>query len=122
MTFPSNDLEEMLRDANEDRLDIGTFLRALVRSTAWVPVSQGDNGEGPQIRTVRVESKPYVRVFTSEEQARAVLPEKNYINPVLGTVLRNLPSDWGLVINPNAELGFSVGSQTLRQILTEEGL
>lgn len=120
MTFPSNDLETMLQDASQDRLDIGTFLKTLVRSTAWVPVSTGE--DGPQIRTVRVESKPYVRVFTSEEQARAVLPEKNYINPVLGTVLRNLPGDWGLVINPNAAFGFTIGGPTLQQILAEEGI
>ncbi|GAA2530396.1 SseB family protein [Rarobacter incanus] len=122
MTFPANDLEKMLEDASEDRLDIGTFLRTLVRSTAWVPVSAGEAGEGPQIRTVRIESQPYVRVFTSEEQARSVLPEKNYINPVLGTVLRNLPGDWGLVINPNAAFGFTINAQTIRTILADEGL
>ncbi|SNS96604.1 SseB protein N-terminal domain-containing protein [Micrococcales bacterium KH10] len=117
MTFPSNDLEQLLLDASQDRLDMGSFLQALVESTAWVPVSSGDNDEGPQIRTVRIEDKPYVRVFTSEEQARAVLPEKNYINPVLGTVLRNLPDEWGIVINPNAELGFTVNAQTIRSII-----
>ncbi len=118
MTFPCNDLEELLRDASEDRSDIGSFLKALVQSPAWVPVS-GEAGADSEIRTVRIEDQPYVRVFTSEEQARAVLPDKTFINPVFGTILRKVPEDWGVVVNPTGSFGFTVNAQTIRGILTE---
>jgi hypothetical protein len=116
MTFPSNDLEKLLLDASEDRVDMATFLRELVSSPAWVPISGGTD-EDPEIRTVRIEDKPYVRVFTSEEQARAVLPDKELINPALAVVLRELPKDWGVVVNPNAALGFTVGAQTIHALV-----
>jgi len=116
MTFPSNELEQLLLDASEDRIDMATFLRELVTSPAWVPISGGTD-EDPEIRTVRIEDKPYVRVFTSQEQASAVLPGKELINPSLAIVLRELPADWGVVVNPNAALGFTVGAQTIRSLV-----
>jgi len=119
MTFPSNDLETLLQAASEDRADMATFLRELVASRAWVPVSGGSD-ENPEIRTVRIEDKPYVRVFTSQEQARAVLPDKHLINPVLSVVLREVPEDWGVVVNPNAELGFTVGAATVRRLVSAD--
>lgn len=118
MTFPSNDLEKLLQDASEDRLDIGSFLKTLVQSPAWVPVS-GEPGEESEIRTVRIEDQPFVRVFTSEEQARAVLPDKTFISPIFGTILSKVPEDWGVVVNPTGAFGFTINAQTIRGILAE---
>lgn len=117
MSFPTNTLEELLLDASEDRLDIGSFLAKFIQAPAWVPVS-GTTPEDPEIRTVRIEDKPYIRVFTSREQAEAVLPDKECVQLVLADILRRVPDDWGVVINPNGAFGFTVGAQTLRNLLS----
>lgn len=115
MTFPVNDVETLLIEVAEDRLDVGAFLSALFDGRVWVPLSIGGD-DFAEIRAVDHEGSPFVRVFTSQEQALEVLPDRQFAEVSPRDLIARGPVEWGLAINPGTDLGFTVSAATLRQL------
>jgi len=143
MTFPEisprNEVERLLLDMNEARIEPENFARALIDQQIFIPIRD----EKYQIAGFQLSTKAEPLVIEDEDGARVLIafssPERakeftaefagefpNYGGGLLTEVswiLRRLGADMGLSINPGQKLGFDFDTDMvamLASLLPEE--
>ncbi|MYV65344.1 enhanced serine sensitivity protein SseB, partial [Streptomyces sp. SID2131] len=73
VTWPGNELEEVLAASLGNPEAGGRLLEVLGRSPVWVPLPNGGGPDSPDLdlATMEIEGAAYVPVFSSEQQLRA---------------------------------------------------
>jgi hypothetical protein len=120
MTFPSNPLEESLRDAAEGRVSVGEWLESLLAAQVWAPVSSADGGSGT-FPVLSVDGGSYVAVFTSEEELSRAQPQAAYVVAPCRDLVQHLPAHVGVAVNPGGSLGLPLPAAELRRLVDQRG-
>ena len=113
--FPANELEEGLVSASEGRRTVESWLTDLDQAEVWVPLEQSDDAGGT-MRTVTMDAKPYVPVFTSRHQLESTFGEAPMVNPPMNEFVTYLPADVGVAINPGGDLGLPLESAAVQML------
>jgi hypothetical protein len=119
-TFPSNPLEEALRDAAEGRLGVGEWLESLLPARVWAPVVSAEGGTG-SFPVLSVEGGSYVAVFTSEEELARVEPDAAFVVAPFRDLVERLPTHVGVAVNPGGSLGLPVPAAEVRRLVDGRG-
>jgi hypothetical protein len=114
MAFPANNVESVLGGL---RAGIGTpdqLLRALADNELWVPLPGGTTGGQAQLPIMLIEGRPYVAVYTSQEQYSRGAGEQTHM-VIRGRELAGmLAEELGLAVNPGGEVGLPVRLEGVR--------
>ncbi|WP_439676653.1 enhanced serine sensitivity protein SseB [Embleya sp. MST-111070] len=110
MPFPANPVESALVAAMRDPSRAEALFEALAEADVWVPLPEGGSAADTELTlpTAEIDGRPYVPVFSSEEQFRRLA------GPMAGTVApmrefaRGLPPHIGIVVNPGGEVGIPI--------------
>ncbi|MEV6326818.1 enhanced serine sensitivity protein SseB [Streptomyces sp. NPDC051909] len=108
VTWPGNELEEVLAASLGNPSAGGRLVEVLGRSPVWVPLP---NGGGPESRdldlpTMEIDGAAYVPVFSSEQQFLAVAGEHmSYTIAPARDFARGLPPQLGIAVNPGGTVG-----------------
>jgi hypothetical protein len=113
MTFPSNDTERVLAAAAEGRTGMQSFLRTLVDGEVFLSKSAFSDA-GLTLATTTIDSRAYIRVYTSDEQALAG-GEEGSVEVAARGLIRSMPSHVGFALNVGGDLGLPVFAETLQQ-------
>jgi len=116
---PTNDLEQLLLDAHEGRLEGEDFMRALLTSSVFMPVEDSGIISGLQANT---RAKPLALkdedgtdilvLFSSPDRTRDFL--KNYpgydggLLEAFGKLLSRMGCGFGIALNPGWEAGIDI--------------
>ncbi|MFD7707781.1 enhanced serine sensitivity protein SseB [Streptomyces sp. NPDC059785] len=106
--WPGNELEEVLSASLGVPSAGGRIVEVLGRSFLWIPLP---NGGGPHsgpldLPTMEIEGRPYVPVFSSEEQFRHVVG--GHMGCTVAPAVefaRGLPPQVGIAVNPDGVVG-----------------
>lgn len=115
MTFPSNDLEQVLLAVSRNETGIASFLDRLLVSNVFVPSTPTTDG-GASLDVRSIDNRAYVSVFTSSEQAASASGSSTEVPAA--TLLSTIPDHVGFAVNPGGDLGLPVYAETLRQAAT----
>ncbi len=115
-------LERAIARAQEGAIDSKVVLWTLAASEiVFINQGQPQQDEFPSAPlTVKREGSLFMAVFTSRELAVGLL-ESHHVpvhTPAL-EVLRRIPADSGLVVNPGSRLGFELPSDGLRAFVLD---
>ncbi|OPC81053.1 enhanced serine sensitivity protein SseB [Embleya scabrispora] len=110
MPFPANPVESALVAAMRDPSRAEALFEALAEADVWVPLPEGGSAADTELTlpTAEIDGRPYVPVFSSEEEFRRLA------GPMAGTVApmrefaRGLPPHIGIVVNPGGEAGIPI--------------
>ncbi|MFI1578665.1 enhanced serine sensitivity protein SseB [Embleya sp. NPDC020630] len=110
MPFPANPVESALVAAMRDPSRAEALFEALAEADVWVPLPEGGSAADTELTlpTAEIDGRPYVPVFSSEEQFHRLA------GPMAGTVApmrefaRGLPPHIGIVVNPGGEAGIPI--------------
>lgn len=108
VTWPGNELEEVLAASLGNPSAGGRLVEVLGRSPVWVPLP---NGGGPESRdldlpTMEIDGAAYVPVFSSEQQFLAIAGEHmSYTIAPARDFARGLPPQLGIAVNPGGTVG-----------------
>jgi len=126
METPITPLETAISQARQGQLPVVDMLRLFARSEVVVPSGAlvHPDGRGLQPLQLEADGRPMTVCFTDQvrmdDDVRAAAP---YALRVRGDwVLRWLPLDRGLAVNPGSSLGFDIPAEGLRRFLMEAGL
>lgn len=114
MTFPTNDLEQVLLAASRNETGIASFLDRLLDSDLVVPTVATPDG-GRSLDVLSIDNRAYVTVFTSADQASAASAAGELDTVPARTLLGAVPDHVGFAVNPGGDLGLPVHAETLRQ-------
>ena len=73
--FPANELEVGLVAASQGRRTVQSWLEDLAQAKVWVPLDRSDDDASGTMRTITLDAKQYVPVFTSRHQLESTLGE-----------------------------------------------
>ncbi|MER7911517.1 MULTISPECIES: enhanced serine sensitivity protein SseB [unclassified Streptomyces] len=108
VTWPGNELEEVLAASLGDPGAGARLLEVLGRSPVWVPLP---NGGGPDsadldLATLEIDGAAYVPVFSSEQQLRACAGDHmSFAVAPARDFARGLPPQLGIAVNPGGTVG-----------------
>ncbi|MFB7514164.1 enhanced serine sensitivity protein SseB [Streptomyces sp. NPDC056144] len=108
MTWPGNELEEVLAASLGNPGAGGRLVEVLGRSPVWVPLP---NGGGPDstsldLPTMEIEGAAFVPVFSSEQQFHACVgTHMSYTVAPARDFARGLPPQLGIAVNPGGTVG-----------------
>ncbi|MFF6776179.1 enhanced serine sensitivity protein SseB [Streptomyces sp. NPDC012637] len=108
VTWPGNELEEVLAASLGSPSAGGRLVEVLGRSPVWVPLP---NGGGPDstdldLPTMEIEGGAYVPVFSSEQQFLACVgAHMSYTVAPARDFARGLPPQLGIAVNPGGTVG-----------------
>ncbi|MFJ7065046.1 enhanced serine sensitivity protein SseB [Streptomyces sp. NPDC101115] len=108
VTWPGNELEEVLAASLGSPSAGGRLVEVLGRSPVWVPLP---NGGGPDstdldLPTMEIEGGAYVPVFSSEQQFLACVgTHMSYTVAPARDFARGLPPQLGIAVNPGGTVG-----------------
>ncbi|MFJ3904650.1 enhanced serine sensitivity protein SseB [Streptomyces sp. NPDC090025] len=108
VTWPGNELEEVLAASLGNPSAGGRLVEVLGRSPVWVPLP---NGGGPDsadldLPTLELDGAAYVPVFSSEHQFLACVGEHmSYTVAPAREFARGLPPQLGIAVNPGGTVG-----------------
>src|SRR4051812_18293197 len=97
MTFPHNNLEVVLVAASTNETTIVAFVELLFRSTAFFPRA----AEGPGLESlpfVTTEQGDNVPVFTSLDEAKAVMAGSAFVEAPVREFMEGVPEHLGLAV------------------------
>lgn len=114
MTFPSNELEQVLLAASRNETGVDSFLDQLLASAVFVPSSTGPDG-GRALDITSLDNRAYVTVFTSPDQAKSASADGELAEVAASDLLEMIPEHVGFAVNPGGDLGLPVYAETLRQ-------
>jgi hypothetical protein len=127
-TWPENELELALAASVGDPGATPRLMEVLSRSHVWVPMPAGPSRDGVtlDLPTTELAGQPFVPVFSSEAQLRAVAgPEMPYAIAPVHELARGLPQGVGLAVNPEGAVGLPVPAAGVPDLCgdpTEEGV
>lgn len=108
VTWPGNELEEVLAAALGNAAAGGRLVEVLGRSPVWVPLPNGGGPDSPDLDlpTLELDGAPYVPVFSSEQQFLACVGDHmSYTVAPAVEFARGLPPQLGIAVNPGGTVG-----------------
>ncbi|MEU8765156.1 enhanced serine sensitivity protein SseB [Streptomyces sp. NPDC048659] len=108
VTWPGNELEEVLAASLGSPAAGGRLVEVLGRSPVWVPLP---NGGGPDssdldLPTLEIDGYAYVPVFSSEQQFLACVgSHMSFTVAPARDFARGLPPQLGIAVNPGGTVG-----------------
>ncbi|MFI8960703.1 enhanced serine sensitivity protein SseB [Streptomyces sp. NPDC053493] len=108
VTWPGNELEEVLAASLGNPGAGGRLVEVLGRSPVWVPLPNGGGPDSPDLDlpTLEIDGAPYVPVFSSEQQFLACVGEHmSYTVAPARDFARGLPPQLGIAVNPGGAVG-----------------
>ncbi|WP_042385100.1 enhanced serine sensitivity protein SseB C-terminal domain-containing protein [Streptacidiphilus melanogenes] len=109
--WPENELELALAASVGNPGATPRVMEVLSRSHVWVPMPAGPTRDGVtlDLPTTELAGQPFVPVFSSETQLRAVAgPEMSYAIAPVKELARGLPQGVGIAVNPEGAVGLPV--------------
>jgi len=133
---PRNELETKILEAQDGRISSDELLKVLMTSQVFMPVQdekapvlniQRSTRAQPLVMTAE-DGTPILVLFSSPERAKPFIQEyPGFTGGILESfrwVLQNLGSGYGIVLNPDSDLGFDMEPDTVtelaQQVATEE--
>lgn len=126
---PRNELEQQLLDAHEGKITSDELLDALLTAQVFMPVQEEKAAVLNVQRSTRAqplvlsaeEGTPILVLFSSPERARPFLENyPGFTGGILESfqwVLRNLGSGYGVMLNPDTEIGFDMEPDTVQELI-----
>jgi hypothetical protein len=110
MPFPANPVESALVAAMRDPSRTEALFEALAAGDVWVPLPEGGSPEDHELTlpTTWIDDRPYVPVFSSEEEFRRLAGPMACTVAPLREFARGLPPDVGIAVNPGGEVGIPI--------------
>ncbi|MET9953096.1 enhanced serine sensitivity protein SseB [Streptomyces sp. NPDC006339] len=108
VTWPGNELEEVLAASLGNPAAGGRLVEVLGRSPVWVPLPNGGGPDSPDLDlpTLEIDGSAYVPVFSSREQFLACVGEHmSYTVAPARDFARGLPPQLGIAVNPGGTVG-----------------
>lgn len=108
MTWPGNELEEVLAASLGNPAAGGRLVEVLGRSSVWVPLPNGGGPDSPDLDlpTMEIDGAAYVPVFSSEAQFLACVgTHMSYAVAPARDFARGLPPQLGIAVNPGGTVG-----------------
>ncbi|WP_411075211.1 enhanced serine sensitivity protein SseB [Streptomyces sp. cmx-4-7] len=108
VTWPGNELEEVLAASLGDPGAGARLLEVLGRSPVWIPLPNGGGPDSPDLdlATMEIEGAAYVPVFSSEQQLRACAGDHmSFAVAPARDFARGLPPQLGIAVNPGGTVG-----------------
>ncbi|MEY9847026.1 hypothetical protein ABH940_004113 [Streptacidiphilus sp. BW17] len=110
-SWPENELEQVLAASVGDPGATPRVMEVLGRSQVWVPLPAGPTRDGTTLDmpTTELAGQPFVPVFSSESQLRAVAGDAmSYAIAPVRELARGLPQGVGIAVNPEGAVGLPV--------------
>src|SRR3989344_2689357 len=130
-TEARNELEAQILAAQEGRITSDDLLAALMDSQVFMPVQdekapvlnvQRSTRAQPLVLSAE-EGTPILVLFSSPERARPFLKDyPGFTGGILESfqwVLQNLGSGYGIMLNPDSELGFDMEPETVQGLIQQ---
>ncbi|MGW0122741.1 enhanced serine sensitivity protein SseB [Streptomyces sp. NPDC003327] len=108
VTWPGNELEEVLAASLGNPAAGGRLVEVLGRSSVWVPLPNGGGPDSPDLDlpTMEIDGAAYVPVFSSEAQFLACVgTHMSYAVAPARDFARGLPPQLGIAVNPGGTVG-----------------
>ncbi|MFF8597673.1 enhanced serine sensitivity protein SseB [Streptomyces sp. NPDC015232] len=108
VTWPGNELEEVLAASLGNPSAGGRLVEVLGRSPVWVPLPNGGGPDSPDLDlpTMEIDGAAYVPVFSSEQEFLAVAgAHMSYTVAPARDFARGLPPQLGIAVNPGGTVG-----------------
>lgn len=130
-TEARNELEAQILAAQEGRISSDDLLRTLLGSQVFMPVQDEKAPVLNVQRSTRAqplvlaseEGAPILVLFSSPERAKPFLDNyPGYAGGILESfqwVLENLGSGYGIMLNPDSELGFDMEPETVQDLIRQ---
>lgn len=128
-TEARNELEAQILAAQEGRITSDDLLAALMDSQVFMPVQdekapvlnvQRSTRAQPLVLSAE-EGTPILVLFSSPERARPFLKDyPGFTGGILESfqwVLRNLGSGYGVMLNPDTDIGFDMEPDTVQELI-----
>lgn len=109
--IPENDLEDLLVEAQEKRLNFAEFINFFLNADLSVPSGSEVMPDGSGLAPLLFEKNgiQMLGVFTSLSRVKMFKDKTPYCLSMSGSdLLSRMPSDCGLVINPGFDKGFEL--------------
>ncbi|MFC5906732.1 enhanced serine sensitivity protein SseB C-terminal domain-containing protein [Streptacidiphilus monticola] len=123
MTWPGNELEQVLQASVGEPGATPRVMEVLARSHVWLPLPGGPTQDGItlDLPTTELAGKPYVPVFSSEEQLHAVAgAAMSYAIAPVRELARGLPPGVGIAVNPEGTVGIPVPAEGVPDLCVGE--
>lgn len=120
--IPENSLPGLIKSLKENETLISRFISELIVSTVFVPsvTEVDDDYEGLTPLFFEKSGVPMMVMFTSLELATRYSDKAPYsLSMKGGQVLKRLPSEYGIVINPECEAGLDISPEGIKNILRD---
>lgn len=130
-TEARNELEAKILEAQEGRIDSDDLLRTLMGSQVFMPVQdekapvlnvQRSTRAQPLVLTAE-EGTPILVLFSSPERAKPFLKDyPGFTGGILESfkwVLENMGSGYGIMLNPDSEVGFDMEPETVQDLIRQ---
>lgn len=131
-TEPRNELEAQILEAQEGRITSDDLLKTLMGSQVFMPVQdekapvlniQRSNRAQPLVLSSEEEGTPILVLFSSPERAKPFIKDyPGFTGGILESfqwVLQNMGSGYGIVLNPNTEVGFDMEPETVQELIEQ---
>ncbi|MEX0169472.1 enhanced serine sensitivity protein SseB [Streptomyces sp. LMG1-1-1.1] len=108
VTWPGNELEEVLAASLGNPAAGGRLVEVLGRSQVWVPLPNGGGPDSPDLdlATMEIDGAAYVPVFSSEQQFLACVGDHmSFAVAPARDFARGLPPQLGIALNPGGAAG-----------------
>ncbi|MFJ5833270.1 enhanced serine sensitivity protein SseB [Streptomyces sp. NPDC093089] len=108
VTWPGNELEEVLAASLGNPAAGGRLVEVLGRSQVWVPLPNGGGPDSPDLDlpTMEIDGAAYVPVFSSEQQFLACVGDHmSFAVAPARDFARGLPPQLGIALNPGGAAG-----------------
>jgi hypothetical protein len=126
METPITPLETAIADARAGKAPVVDMLRLFARSDVLIPSNTLVHPDGRGLTPLQLERDGHTMTVCFTDQVRMdadVRAAAPYQLRVRGDwVLRWLPADRGLAVNPGTTLGFDIPAEGLRRFLLEAGI
>ncbi len=119
---PENLLESALLSANKGRLGPELLLGILISSDIVIPSTHEANSDGSGLQPLFFEKEGLgmVSAFTSFGRIGNLSKQAPYALVLKGIdLLRRLPPEYGVVVNPGNKVGFELKPEGVRKLLHE---
>ena len=130
-TEARNELEAKILDAQEGRITSDDLLKTLMGSQVFMPVQdekapvlnvQRSTRAQPLVLSAE-EDTPILVLFSSPERAKPFLVDyPGFTGGILESfkwVLQNMGSGYGIMLNPESEVGFDMEPETVQDLIQQ---
>ena len=130
-TEARNELEAKILDAQEGRITSDDLLKTLMGSQVFMPVQdekapvlnvQRSTRAQPLVLSAE-EDTPILVLFSSPERAKPFLQDyPGFTGGILESfkwVLENMGSGYGIMLNPESEVGFDMEPETVQDLIQQ---